>query len=257
MDFPYKLGKNAASGAKRLNLGDYLNTSMLPTPPDEFGHEGLVADYQMLGNADWGDCAIAGPYHCLQLWNAEGGHPFNITTQRVLQTYSDITGFDINAGPSGENPTDRGSNLDQVAEYWRVHGFEDSSGGIHKIETYVALRPGDIEQLWHACYLFDGLGVGIRMPQEWMTDFMAGRPWDRIDNPTIAGGHLVTGVARRNGNLVVVTWGRLQEMTPAAYQMVNDETLVYLDTDKLINGKDINGFDIERLRHDIWELARC
>lgn len=256
--FPYKLGLKPSPESFRLRLGNYLNTSTLPTPPDEFGHENLVNWWGMLGNDVLGDCAIAGPYHALQLWNAEAGRHFPINTARVVSTYSDITGYDPSlTDEHGNNPTDHGSNLDDVAKYWQKTGFPDSSGNFHKIDTYVALEPGDVEQLFLAAYLFDGVGVGIHMPSEWMAAFEAKKPWDALKKPHIRGGHLVTGVARRNGNLVVVTWGALQEMTPAGYEQQSMETLIYLDRDKLVNGKDINGFDFEKLQHDIWSVAQC
>jgi hypothetical protein len=254
---PYQLGKLPASGTAKLQLADYLTPHLLPDIPDNFGHELLVGDWGVLGNATWGDCAIAGPYHSLQLWNAEGANQVNISEATVLNAYGEVTDFREDAGPPGENPTDQGTNCEVMCEYWQKFGFKDDDGAVHKIDGYVALQPGNLTQLWAAAYLFDGMGVGIEFPREWMDAFSIGQAWDTIDHPHVAGGHYVTGVGRRNGNLVVVTWGQLQQMTPAGYEQFCDEAFIYVDTDKLIHGKDINGFDLDTLRRDMWEVAQC
>jgi hypothetical protein len=257
-DFPFKLGKHPASHTAKLQLRDYLKPHLLPEVPQDFGHELLVGtDWGVFGNAQWGDCAIAGPYHSLQLWNAEGANTINICDQTVLESYSLVTGFDQSAGPSGSNQTDNGTNMTVMADYWQKIGFKDDDGNVHKIDGYVALEPGNIEQLWAAAYLFDGLGIGIRFPEEWMTAFNRSAEWDAVTSPHIEGGHYVTGVARRGGNLVVVTWGGLQQMTPAGYEQFNDEAFIYVDTDKLIQGKDINGLDLKSLREDMWAVSQC
>jgi hypothetical protein len=254
---PFQLGKTRARGTAKLQLSDYLTPRLLPPIPDNFGHELLVGDYGVLGNDERGDCAIAGPYHALQLWNAEGANNFDVSTATVLRTYGDVTGFREDAGPPGDNPTDKGTNVEAMAEYWQKLGFKDDDGTVHKIDAYVALEPGNLEQLWAAAYFFDGMGVGIQFPQEWMEAFQEGQEWDAITAPNVIGGHYVTGVARRNGNLVVVTWGKLQQMTPAGYEQFSDEAFIYVDVDKLIHGKDINGFDLETLQKDMWEVAKC
>lgn len=251
----YKLGKKPArEGAVKLQLSDYLDLSKLPTPPANFGREHMLPhwpDWKMLGNDTVGDCAIAGPFHALMLWNAEAGKTINVDDACTLREYSAITGYDPK-DPS----TDQGSDVQQVAEYWRTTGLTDDDGGVHKIDAYVALQPGNIAQLWAALYLFDGVGIGLSFPAEWQTATQNNELWDKVRNPNIEGGHYVLGVGRRSGYINLVTWGQQQLMTEAGYQEFNDETIVYLDEDKLINGKDINGFDLATLKADLGLVTK-
>lgn len=254
----YALGKKPARPeAVRLKLRDYIKPSALPIPPDNFGHESIIADWGMLGNDAVGDCAIAGPYHALMLWNAEGKRPINVDTLAVLEAYADITGYNPDAyNPwTLSNPTDNGSDVQQVAEYWRTRGLKDTDGKVHKIDAYLALEPKNIEQLYQALYLFDGVGIGIDCPAEYQQAFANSQVWDAVSNPTIEGGHYILGVGKRAGLINVVTWGRTQLMTAAGYEQFNDETFIYLSEEKLINGKDIDGFDLDQLRADMADLA--
>jgi len=249
-----KLGKKPARpGAVKLQLSDYLDTSALPTLPDKFGRENLVPHWGMLGNDTVGDCAIAGPYHETMLWNAEANRRIDVSDAVVLQTYSDVTGYNP-ADPS----TDQGTDVSVMAAYRRNHGIVDANGKVHKIGAYVSLTPGDLTELWYALYLFDGIGIGVKFPQEWMAAFRYGSPWGAVQNPTIEGGHYVSGVGKHNGGMLgVVTWGKVQWMTPGGYQQFNDETYAYLTEEKLINGKDDHGLNLSKLRDDLVAVTQA
>lgn len=264
----YRLGKLPAQPHEGLKLSDYLRPSKLPPVPENFGHETLVKDWGMLGNGPGrdnpptapfgaGDCAIAGPFHALQLWCAEGQKPVHADAVSTLAAYSAITGYDPKDYNqfTEDNPTDQGSDVQKVAEYWRTTGLKDADGTVHKIDAYMALEPKNLEQLWYALYLFDGVGIGIECPAEYQQAFNAGQVWDAIPHPTIDGGHLVTGVGRRGGLINLVTWGKTQLMTGAGYTQFSDEAYVYLDSEKLINSKDVNGFDKDQLIADMADLA--
>lgn len=248
---PYKLGKLPAKNTVKLKLRDYLDWTKLPTPPANFGHETLVADWQMLGNDTLGDCAIAGPFHALELWNAEGNKPVNINTDCTVAAYSAITGY-TPTDPS----TDQGANVEDVAEYWRDTGLTDASNNIHKIDAFVGLEPGNADELIIAMYLFDGTGIGLNLPARWQQDFSDGRVWDtHLTGMDIEGGHYVLGVGVRNNNINVITWGATQLMTQRAYAKYSDEAVIYLDEDKLTNGKDLEGFNLTQLKADMAALG--
>lgn len=252
----YRLGCNHPVVAPRSFGAYFAKNRMLPTPPKVFGHAALVSSWGMLGNDSYGDCAIAGPYHAQMLWGAESGTAFHASTDTVLHTYATITGFDPQAGPPGDNPTDQGSDPSTVADYWQNTGIADDTGARHKIGAWVSLSPGNLTEMWTALYLFDGLGVCIDIPNQWMRAFDDHQPWDAIDDPDVEGGHYVLGTGRDDdGNLTVVTWGAAQPMTPAGYRQSNVATLAYLSTDKLHNGDDLNGFNLKALRADLAQLA--
>lgn len=251
----YCLGKKPA-GEVKLKLSSYLDLSKLPTPPEDFGHEALVPDWKMLANDTVGDCAFAGPFHALMLWNREAGKTINVTDECVLQAYSDYTGYDPKRTDKyGNNPTDDGAIVRDVAERWRTQGLKDADGIVHKISCYVALEPGNWDELCAAMYLFDGVGIGLNLPMEWEQAYHMGGIWDSLTSATEAGGHYVLGTGKRGGMLNVVTWGKNQLVTKAGYTQFSDEALIYLSEEKLVNGKDIDGFDLAQLQADLLELT--
>jgi hypothetical protein len=252
-----RLGKHPATADTRdLLFSRYVRAEQLPTPPAEFGHEGLVGAkaWGMLGNDEWGDCAWAGPAHETMLLTIEGGSPASFTTAGVLSDYAAGTGFDPNAGPPGSNPTDNGSNVRDVLGYRRATGIVDGAGKRHTIEAYVRLDQTKLSEVYQALYLFQVVGIGIQFPDSAMQQFNSGQPWDVVPGAKIEGGHYVSMVAKRQ-NLDVVTWGALQEMTEQFFQTYCDEAWAYVTQENLNAGKDPEGFDLQQLRQDLAAVA--
>lgn len=241
-----KLGKTPARNAVKLKLTNYIDTTALPKPPKEFGHERLVTNWGVLGNDTAGCCVWSGAGHEVMLWNREAGKTANITTTSTLHNYSLVTGYNPN-DPS----TDSGTDMQVAAKYRQKTGLLDADGKRHKIGAYVALNPGDVNELWYATYLFDGVGIGVEFPNQWMDAFNQGKPWDKVRKPSIGGGHYITAPSKRVGNSIIITWGAPVPLTPAGYSQFNDESLAYLTEEKLVNGKSLEGFDLATLRKDL------
>ncbi len=253
----YCLGKQPARNTVKLKLRDYLPNGLPPLPSGDFGHASQVSDWQMLGNDTVGDCAVAGPFHGIMLWAAITGRTVNVNTSCTLAAYSKITGYDPSQyNPlTKSNPTDQGSNVEDVAEYWRTVGLTDAGGVNHKIDGYVALEPGNLDELYYAMYLFDAVGIGVNFPAEWMAAFNQGSTWERLPSYSVEGGHYILGTGRVSGYIDTITWGRQQLLSPAGYQQFNDETLCYFSRERLLSsGKDINGFDADQLTQDLAEI---
>ncbi len=254
-----RLGKQPATDDSRDHVfARYVEPSKLPSPPPQFGHESLFPPkgWGMLGNDEWGDCAWAGPAHETMLLTKEASKPAQFTTQDVLSDYSAGTGFDPNAGPPGQNPTDKGSNVRQVLGYRRKTGIVDSQGQRHKIGAFIKLNPADLEHVYQALYLFQVVGIGLAFPEFAMEQFNRGEPWDVVANaPQPEGGHYVCCVGKRQ-NIDVVTWGALQQMTQAFFETYCDEAWTYISTEDLTGGRTLDGFDLEQLRADLKALGR-
>jgi hypothetical protein len=254
-----KLGKQPATeNPKDLVFAKYVDTSKLPAPPAEFGHESLFPPkgWGMLGNDEWGDCAWAGPAHETMLLTKEAGSQASFTAADVLGDYSAGTGFDPKAGPPGQNPTDNGSEVRSVLSYRRKTGIVDSQGKRHKIGAFVKLQPGSLEHIFQALYIFQVVGIGIKFPEFAMEQFNRGEPWDVVPNaPEPTGGHYICGVGKR-ANLDIVTWGALQQMTVAFFEKYCDEAWTYVSTETLKGERDINGFDLEQLLADLKALEQ-
>jgi hypothetical protein len=246
-----KLGKAPARpGAVSFKFNDFASVNQMAEPPINFGHEKLIRSWGMLGNDVAGDCVFAGTGHEIKLWVAEAGGTVDISAHAALDNYARFTGYDESRTDptTGENPTDQGTDVAQWLSHRRKAGFLDDHGNPHKIGAYIALEPGNADQLRYAAYYFDGVGIGVNFPQQWMDIFnQGGRTWPALKSPNYVGGHYVTAVAFRDRRPVVVSWGRQVELTLGAYAQTCDEAYAYLTPEKLAKGVDINGFKYPKL----------
>lgn len=242
-----KLGKKPARpGAVQFRFGAFFNAEKLPTPPMAFGHvygSEQQLPWGMLANDQWADCVFAGAAHETMIWTNEAHGLAAFDDACVLSDYAAVTGFDPD-DPS----TDQGTDMQQAASYRRKTGILDAGGRRHKIDSYVGLIPGDANQLALAAYLLGAVGVGLRFPDSAMSQFEAREPWTIVDQQTPAGGHYVPCVGRNShGHFLVITWGRLQAMTPEFYARYCDETVAYLSIEALSKNLSPEGFDAAQL----------
>ena len=252
-----KLGKTHARHAMVYKFTDVFDPSALPTPPPVFGHQAAVAEYHMLGNDTWGNCVWAGAAHEQYIWSMEGSaNRTRITTQDTLGDYAAVTGFNYT------DATDNGTDLTDAAKYRQQTGIRDAINARHKIDAYVSLEVGNLDQMFAAIYLLGAVGVGIQLPQsaEDQSDANGegntGVPWTVPNEIKMAGGHYVSGVGRDiNGNLLIVTWGTIQAMTPAFFERFNDEGVAYLSLEALDSkGLSPEGYSAETLRDIVGKL---
>jgi hypothetical protein len=245
------LGKlPARPGAVSFMFHHYVDPNKMPPPPASFGHEVLInKQWGMLGNDVAGDCAFAGASHESMLWNLEAGARVPFTDESVLKDYGTLTGYDP---ATGDN--DNGTNVDELCSFRRTTGLTAADGSIHKIGAYLALRISTTE-LKYAIRYFDGVGIGVQFPQQWMDIFQSGgRTWPALRSPNYVGGHYVTAVAWRNNNPVIVTWGEEVELELAGFKQNADEVYAYLSLEKLVKGVDLEGLDLTKLRKDLAQL---
>jgi hypothetical protein len=250
-----KLGlKDPTPGAIPLRFATYLNLRQLPSPPAEFGHYNLIPENSWgdLGNSDYGDCAIAGPCHQIELWTKEGpsktAAPF--TTEAALTNYSAVSGFSL-ADPKG---TDTGCSTGEVADYWLKTGIVDAAGNRHKVVAVCDMNPGDLRELFLAIYLFQSVGMGFDFPESALEQTRNKQTWDVVPGATSAGGHYVPGFGCANSLGVGVSWGRQVAFTAAFYEKYNNQGVVALSEEMMVAAKSIDGFDDALLRDDITQL---
>lgn len=249
-----KLGKlPARAGAVSFAFADFFDAKKLPAPPKEFGHHSVVEDFHMLGNDTWSNCVWAGAAHETMVWSLEGGRPrARFLTKNTLADYAAVTGF---------NPlkpdSDQGTDMVEAAEYRQKTGILDATGRRHKVNGFVALRIGNFEQMVLATWIFGATGLGFEMPAQAMDQFDRRQVWTVPSKPRIEGGHYVSGVGRdKNGNLLIVTWGKVAAVTPQFYGRFSDEAICYLSLETL-NSKDLSpeGFDISELRKHMTNIT--
>jgi hypothetical protein len=259
----FRYGKTDATRDDRdLKFARYRTAEPLPAPPDDWGYDNVVphGGWGMLGNDQWGDCVWAGAAHEHLLTSTVAGKPAAFDDDGVLSDYSAATGFDANAGPPGNNPTDRGTNVRSALGYRRSTGIVDAAGTRHKIGAYLALdvnriKAGDFSEVAEAAYLFGAVGVGIQVPQSAETEFSEHKMWSYVEGSPNAGGHYVPIVAHRK-HVECVTWGRVQPMGQRFVSHYVDEAWAIVNPDFLdVNGKSPQGFDMQQLQADLAQLG--
>jgi hypothetical protein len=226
----YKLGLIAPrAGSVPLKFAAALNAASLPVPPQTFGRSGLVKNYGMLDNDTLGDCVPAGTDHLIMLRNAVQNVTVNFTDANTVADYSAMTGYSPYVPFS-----DQGTDMQAAAAYWQNTGMIDSAGARHKIDAYVDIQIGNIDEVVLSSYLFVGTGIGVNLPTSAEAQFDANEPWSIVANDSIDGGHFFPIIDRTaSGNLVAVTWGREQELTVAWLQKYMNFGIGYLSKDIL------------------------
>jgi hypothetical protein len=117
-----------------------------------------------------------------------------------------------------------------------------------------------------ALWVFGAVGLGFQFPEYAMKQFKNNVPWDVgsslpgwLDPENrIAGGHYVAAIGvAKNGNIICVSWGREQEMTPKFYVKYADEVYAYLDLDRLSKSDKLSPqrFNEAKLRRDLEAVS--
>lgn len=240
----YKLGKLPARlGAVSFKFGAFFDAGNLPELPAHFGHISVGQAWGVLGNDTFSNCVFAGGAHETMVWGHEAKQSVSFTTDGVLSDYTAVTGFDRS------NPaSDQGTDMSEAAAYRRKTGLIDSKGVRHKVDFYTALRANDYDQLRMAVFLTGAAGIGIRFPASASAQFDAQTPWDPVKGSRIDGGHYLPCVGwNSRGELLVVTWGRLQAMRRTFYEEYCDEALGYFSLESLQNKLTPEGFDADQV----------
>lgn len=207
-----KLGRRPHDPARpAAALGPHL-TDSLPANPPAIDWLSSVKGWPMYGNDQWGDCVLAEIGHHIEVVTTYGqGATVTVADADILAAYSAVTGFDPNAGPPGNNPTDQGTNIADALAYWQQHGIAG-----HKILAYAKVdhtQPGEVDA---AINLFGAVMVGVNLPHSAMQQFENGAPWDLVTpDGGIDGGHaiLVGAYDQPGAERDAVTWGAKQRLT--------------------------------------------
>ncbi|MFD4596698.1 hypothetical protein ACFWPQ_01570 [Streptomyces sp. NPDC058464] len=226
----WPLGKAPAQPARpQLRLSPVLDDANLPAPPETCDWQDDRIVWPMYGNADWGDCVWAEIGHEInQLTYYATGDEAQPTDADILKGYSDVTGFDPNAGTPGENSTDNGTYVQDAMKYWRKTGV-----GGHKIIAYASIDPSNLDHVRLAISLFGSVSIGIQFPDSAMRQFNAGQIWDVVRGAKNEGGHCILGGAYDKEGIGLVTWGAETKMTWRFFTKYADEVWVPLDEDGL------------------------
>jgi hypothetical protein len=254
----YKLGKKAARHAISFKLENLVNTEALPPLPAVFGHVNNHVVWGELGNNECGDCVWAGAAHETMAYALAQHRKMPVfDTQTVVAQYSEQTGYNPDwADMDGVNPSDQGTDMQSAASYRRKTGLLDAAGVRHQITAYAAIPVGRGKtplMLLYSAYLFGACGLGLQLPASAMDQFDKGQPWSVVRGSPNEGGHYVPVLGRNSrGNVLIVTWGRIQAVTQDFIHEYMDEGVAYFSKEYL-NAEGISPemFDSARLASDL------
>jgi hypothetical protein len=244
------LGKKAARpGAMKIKLDDYIKPRELPKVPARFGNLAVWNHWQwgMLGNATAGCCVFSGFGHQTMAWSATTGKPnVTYTDDQILGpgAYGE-TGY-----VRGDDSTDNGTDMVQACQWWKDKGFFG-----HTIRGFAQVSPSNLAS---GAFIFGSAGVGLKLTQANIDQFNNAEPWDVTDDQNYIGGHYVPAMTRNSlGNLVCITWARLQAMTPAFIETQCDEAVIQVSDDWLNAQQDTTprGLKLSDLLNDMNTMA--
>ena len=252
------LGKKPGRpSAMKFKLTNYANPAKLPKPPKVIGHLALQKQpWGLFDNDKVGDCAWAGAANETMAWFAEAGKTVTFTNASVLSDYAAQTGYDPKqTDADGNNPTDQGTDMLEAASYRRKTGIMDASGVRHTVDAYLALKPGDLDQLKLALFLFGTVGVGIRFPSSAYDQFDKGQTWTPVARSKLCGGHYMPCGGFDGTNFRMITWGKEVRVCPAFLRKYMDEAVAYVDLNRLTNNRSLDGFDRDTLVASLKALS--
>ena len=227
----------AASAARLPRFGAFFDAAELPTPPPAFGHYHAMGPLGMLGNDRTGDCVFAMGAHRSMYWLAPKAVQPYFTDASVTTSYGEMTGY------TPWNPlSDQGTDMSLFPEWWMKHGILDGSGNRHKCDAYVTLELGNWNQFVLACWLFDGVDIGVALPHDAENMFSRGLPWAGANHGAQGDGHAIAGFGINSKSLLVAgTWGALQGIDRAWWEAYT----VWLDCTFSIEALDAKGVSPE------------
>ena len=257
-----KLGRKPfVEDPRDLHLVDYVDLSTIHLPDSvstgPFDHTTWIGgrEWQVLGNDEWGDCALAAPAHeIMALTGTSTGTPAPFTTAGILRGYAALGGFNPSAGPPGENSTDQGLEVRAVYKYRRRHGIPDAIGGRHRVGFYMRVDWRNQALAEVAKRLFGAINYGFNLPESAPEQFDRGEPWSVVAGSPIVGGHDVTDLAEPHK---MISWGSAEQVEEAFVQQYAEEAWCSTSPDLLNDhGLSPEGLDVEKLAADYAALSR-
>lgn len=221
-------------------------TVAVPHAVDHFSNVPYIG---MMLNDTWGDCCCAADGHVIQGLTAYGqGSEVQVPDSDVLTAY-ETTGFNPDAGPPGNNPTDNGWTVEAALGYLKNTGMAG-----HRIALYGQIPVAATKLMVQAVYEFGYLSIGVNLPKIAVQQFNDGPPagqkypvWKTVpDDGGIDGGHAVAVAGYNATGPVAWTWGAVVQLTWAWYKKYTGEAWGIVSQDWINQHSHIDPAGVDR-----------
>jgi len=218
-----KFGRRPARRDRRtLAFADLVRRA--PRLPSEYDFDAtyLAVPTPMFGNDAHGDCVIAGRAHQTLRFEYLERHRLPVVRDAdVLREWRRENG----------GTEDGLVVLDSLKE-WRTRGWRVGAA-TYRIQAFAAVDFARPDEVRRAIVMQVGVGLGLTLPFDAITQFNAGRPWEVTKGPggrpDPQAGHYVYCPGYTREGPVCVTWGRRQPMTWAFLERCTDEAWAMVD----------------------------
>jgi len=238
----------------RAKFGDHVDAVTIPAPPSAVDWYSHITTWPMYLNDQLGDCVEAEMGHHEQVLSCYGsGTAVSVLDSAVLKVYEDVGGYDPAKGPSGDNPTDNGTNIQDALTYWVKTGI-----AAHRIAAFAEVDVKNVTELKTTVALFGPLSIGVNLPNSAVTQTNKGQPWNVVKTDGgIAGGHCVALVGYDDTYWNAITWGMVQKVTPAWLGKYLEEAWAPVSAEWVAaqTGNDPDGVDLSTLGDEFAELT--
>jgi hypothetical protein len=214
----------------------------LPRPPAKVAVP-AVADWDMDGNDQWGDCGVAAVNHGFMAAAADTRERETFpTADDVVSYYFDYTGGD-----------DSGVVLSDFLAYVRQTGFYG-----HTVSAYAPVSIQNVPVLQFVIDAYDFAYVGINVTQAMMDAAQGDPPWtwtaDDVAGDTI-GGHCIILAGYDSSWLYGITWGAVVRIAYPAWHLMADEAWAIIGGELEHAKTDGHGISLAALTADLSKVA--
>jgi len=218
------LGKLPAKRPDGLHMLAFYQSNPLPKAPDKVNVPG-VADWQMLGNDQYGDCTFAGIAHA------------KMATAQVLDLTEPVPTSDevVNAYLSFTGNQDAGAVEADLLKFWQSN---EILGG--KIAAYAPTDKADQDELKSVIASYGLAYIGIQVPAVCQQQFAQRQPWALTGTPAdnnIVGGHCIILVGYDEQYFYGVTWGAVQAIEWTWLQSYLEESWAIITPEIVVKGE--------------------
>jgi hypothetical protein len=225
-----------------------LDALEAPPPASNDYPAAVTVPWGMYLNDRLGCCVCADTAHAVMLRTANAGPAIVVPTDQAVLGLYEVFGYNP-ADPS----TDQGCVEADMCRYLETTGFVG-----HKSDATGSIDPANLDHVRWAVQLAGTCRLGIVLQQYAMDQFDAGQPWDvsATGDQAVLGGHDVPVVKYDGQFFYVVTWGRLQPVTPQALAAWTEEAHWELFADWIRGqGTAPPGLDLAALAADLQALT--